>query len=96
MGINLNEDRREQIEQILGARWGSFPIKYLGLPLSDGVIKVSDWDSIIKRVGNRIASWKGKLLSAGGRWILYKVVLTNLSLCYLSIFKVPRSVLQEN
>lgn len=91
VGIHIRDDKKELIADTLGAR-GSFPIKYLGLPLMDGSLRIADWTDIIKRIGDSIASWKGKLLLAGARCMLPKVILSNMPIYYLSMFRIPRAV----
>ena len=43
---------------VLGCKQGSFPMKYLGLPLSANVRDRSIWNPIIKKVERRLAGWK--------------------------------------
>ena len=48
-----------------------------------------------KSTGRRLSSWKGKLLSVGGRLVLINSVLTNMVLYMLSFFQLPKGVLQR-
>lgn len=43
----------------------------------------------------KLASWKGNLLSLGGRLTLLKASLANLPLYYLSIFPIPKGVTEK-
>lgn len=47
---------------------------------------------MIERMEKRLASWKGKLLSIGGRLTLIKSTLSNLAVYYLSLFPIPKGV----
>lgn len=48
-----------------------------------------------ERLQKRLCSWKGKLLSVGGRLVPINSVLTNMVLYMLSFFQVPKGVLQR-
>ncbi|WVZ90591.1 hypothetical protein U9M48_036878 [Paspalum notatum var. saurae] len=42
---------------------GSFPFRYLGIPMHYRKLRNADWRTIEERFENRLSSWKGKLLS---------------------------------
>ena len=46
----------------------------------------------MERLQKRLALWKAKYLSFGGRITLIKLVLSNLPLYYLSLFKCPMEI----
>ena len=48
--------------------------KWLGLPTIIGKSKAQVFVELKDRVAKKLASWKGKLLSIGGREILIKAV----------------------
>ncbi|CAL5411877.1 unnamed protein product [Camellia sinensis] len=66
---------------------------YLGLPLGANPRLKKTWKPVIDKVRAKLASWKRKLLSFGGRLTLIKSVLSSLPVYYLSIFKMPKSVI---
>jgi hypothetical protein len=43
----------------------------------------------------RLSSWKGKLLSLGGRLVLINLVLTNMVLYMISFFQLPKGILHR-
>ena len=49
---------RADMVDVLGCKQGSFPMKYLGLPLGANVRDRSIWNLIIKKVERRLAGWK--------------------------------------
>ncbi|KAK3206772.1 hypothetical protein Dsin_020818 [Dipteronia sinensis] len=79
----------------LRCRKSNFPITYLGLPLGSRPSSKAFCDSVLLRIQKRLAPWKKKFLSKGGRLILIKSVLASIPTYYLSIFKVPVSVAQD-
>lgn len=66
------------------------PFKYLRLSLIIDGSKPSESNSslLLQKIENKLASWKGKYLSFGGRLVLINLVVTALSLYYLSFFKL--------
>ncbi|WVZ95111.1 hypothetical protein U9M48_040913 [Paspalum notatum var. saurae] len=53
--------------ELFGCRVGTFPFRYLGLPMHYKKLRNSDWKTIEERFEQRLSGWKGKLLSVGGR-----------------------------
>jgi hypothetical protein len=81
--------------QIFGCKEGSFPFKYLGIPMNTHKLRNKDWKEIEERFQKKLASWKGKLLSAGGRLVLINSVLSSLPMFMMSFFRIPKGVLKR-
>ena len=77
---------------LLKCKIQQLPITYLGISPGSNPKKVSTWKLIVEKVEKRLTLWKTNVLSRAGRLTLIKVVLNNLSLIYLSIFKIPKKV----
>ncbi|KAJ9557020.1 hypothetical protein OSB04_011634 [Centaurea solstitialis] len=92
---NVSDSAREAILNCLPFRMGTFPIRYLGVPLSPVFLRVSDYGGMIARVKQRIQNWKMKFLSFGGRRQLVRSVLQSLQLYWMAIFVFPASVIHE-
>ena len=71
---NTPQERKESTLNILGLMQDSRHNKYLGLPTIIGKSKAQVFAELQDRVGKKLAGWKGKLLSIGGREILIKAV----------------------
>ena len=71
---NTSPAARDEILNSLGPMQDSRHKKYLGLPSLIGKSKSQVFFEIKERVGKKLAGWKGKLLSIGGREILIKAV----------------------
>ena len=87
--------KTETYIQIFGCREGSFPFKYLGIPMGQHKLTNRDWSQIEERFHKKLSSWKGKLLSAGGRLVLINSVLSSLPMYMLSFFRIPKGVLKK-
>ncbi|KAJ9536525.1 LOW QUALITY PROTEIN: hypothetical protein OSB04_un000277 [Centaurea solstitialis] len=92
---NVPDDEKHAILQCLPFRLGSFPIRYLGIPLSPVALKPADYSGIIARVKERLHNWKSKFLSYGGRRQLVVSVLQSLQLYWMQIFMFPAVVVHD-
>lgn len=94
-GIEVERDVLQLYARILGCKTDVWPINYLGLPLGGVSRSLSFWDPVIERINNKLASWKRLYISFGGRITLIKAVLSNLSIYYMFIFKMPTKVIKR-
>ncbi|GJR66519.1 RNA-directed DNA polymerase, eukaryota [Tanacetum coccineum] len=67
---------------------------YLGLPVGKNMKYCDGWLDVIRRVQDRLSSWKVRSLSIGGRLALIKSVLGSIPLYCLSIFKAQMKVIK--
>jgi hypothetical protein len=84
MGVTAREQRR--VASMLNCKLGQFPIKYLGLPVSDKALRVSDWDFLPQKVGHRVDPWQGLLLALVGRLELTNSCLSSLPMFAMGIY----------
>ena len=54
-----------------------------------------DWKVVEDKIERKLSSWKGKLMSVGGRLVVLNSVLTSLVMFMLSFFEVPKGVLEK-
>ncbi|RVW41751.1 putative mitochondrial protein [Vitis vinifera] len=54
------------------------------------------WDPVIERISRRLDGWQKAYLSFGGRITLIQSCLTHMPCYFLSLFKLPASVLQKS
>jgi hypothetical protein len=72
-----------------------FPIKYLGLPLTLGRLRMVHLQYIQDRVKEKISGWQGKLVTIAGRKELIKSVITSLPVYLLTALKPPKKFIKE-
>lgn len=89
LAVNMDEGEINVYAHIFCCKRSNFPIKYLGVPLHYDKLKKEDLQPVIDMM-KRIAGWKGKLLSYGGRLVLLKACLSNIPIYLLSIIKFPK------
>ncbi|XP_071700523.1 uncharacterized protein [Rutidosis leptorrhynchoides] len=72
---------------------GSFPARYLGLPLITTRLYHKDCHSLLDKAKKRIKDWKNRVLSFAGRLQLIQSVLSSLQVYWMSMFMLPKSVI---
>ena len=88
--IGMEEEETRAWAQTLCCKIGSFPFKYLGVPLHHTKLGRDDLQPVVDKILKRVAGWKGKLLSYGGRLVLLKTCLASIPIYRMSIIKFPR------
>jgi hypothetical protein len=81
--LNMEEEEIESFASIFGCPVGSFPIKYLGVPLHSNKLRIEDLQPLIDKIIKRIAVWRGKLLCQVGRQILIKTCIASIPIYLL-------------
>jgi hypothetical protein len=88
--VKLDEEETQQYAMIFCCKIGSFPFKYLGVPLHYDKLRREDIKPIVDKVLNRIPGWKGMLLSYGTRMILLKACLASIPIYLMSLIRFPK------
>lgn len=84
-----------KVERITGIKRQNFPILYLGCPIFYARRNMEYYQSMIIMVMDKLQTWKGKLLSVGGRTVLIANVLQSMSMHLLSAVNPPKSVINK-
>ncbi|GFZ03333.1 hypothetical protein Acr_15g0019410 [Actinidia rufa] len=71
---------------------GSFPFRYLGIPVADSRLKIAQYSPMIAKILDSINAWAGATLSYVGRTELIKSVLQGVECFWLSILPIPSRV----
>ena len=91
--VPVGEDNNlDALANILQCRVGSFPMKYLGMPLGTSFKTTSIWNPILEKMKKKLSRWKRLYLSKGGRLMLLKSTLSSLPTYFLSLFTIPKSM----
>jgi hypothetical protein len=54
-----------------------------------------DWRLVEERFQKKLSSWKGKMLSSGGRLVLINSILSSLPMYMMSFFRIPKGVSEK-
>ena len=105
-GLRINSDKTEiypiryptalwpALMEVFPGKYSNLPGKYLGLPLHFKKVRRNDLQPLIEKINNRLAGWKGKLLSKAGRETLVKAVLSAQPIYHLTVFPPQKWLLQ--
>jgi hypothetical protein len=91
-GINVEEGFLASATSFLKCIVGWLPFIYLGLPVGANPRRLSTWNLVLDVIQKRLASWKNKYVSLGGRVVLLNSVLAVIPIFYLSLFRMPVGV----
>ena len=95
VSANTEEEKKNEILEILGPMQDSQHSKYLGLPSIIGKSKNEVFAKIRERFGRKLAGLKEKLLSIGGREILIKAVTQAIPVYTMSCFQLPKGLCDD-
>jgi hypothetical protein len=70
-------------------------MKYLGFFLKPNNYRVNDWMWLLKKIEKRIENWTFRWLSLGGRLTLANSFLQSIPFYWLSLVKIPSSMLHQ-
>ena len=91
----VHDGMRQEILLETGFSAGSFPFKYLGVPLSPHRLLVSQFSPLLRKLEAAVQNWVGKHLSFAGRLELLRSVLYGMVQFWLCIFPVPDTVILQ-
>ncbi|XP_071725541.1 uncharacterized protein [Rutidosis leptorrhynchoides] len=94
-GIHVSKEDMINFSAIFECKVGTFPMVYLGIPIGFNSNRIAMWDPIVNKFKKKLAGWKGRCLSFGGRLVMVNAVLSNLPLHYMSIYKAPVAVIKQ-
>ncbi|XP_027181659.1 uncharacterized protein LOC113780035 [Coffea eugenioides] len=92
---NVDYQRRREVRQSLGSIQVATQGRYLGLPMVITRSKQQVFGYIKDSISRRMASWKNKLLSQGGKEVLLKAVSMAMPVYTMSCFKLPNKLCKE-
>ncbi|KAL5566610.1 hypothetical protein UlMin_029774 [Ulmus minor] len=91
-GIHMEDEEVMALAAVVGCEKGSWPMKYLGLPLGGNPNSTEFWNPVVEKVGKRLDGWKKSFLSKGGRLTMIQSVLSSIPIYFMSLFKLPNGV----
>ncbi|KAL7197294.1 hypothetical protein ACSBR2_019889 [Camellia fascicularis] len=86
---------RDEILRVCNFNEGTFPMRYLGVPLVSTKLKATDCDQLVERITKRIKSWTNKCLTYAGRAQLIESVLFSMQVYWTTLFILPKKVIKS-
>jgi hypothetical protein len=106
-GLKINFDKSEVLlvggdnnlvvayAEVFNCKIELFPIRYLGVPISAGRLRVIDWIKLDEKSAKKLDVWQGGVMSFGGRTILINASLSNASIYHMSMFLLPKTTIEN-
>jgi hypothetical protein len=88
--IRCAEIDLQPVLQSFSGEWVSYPINYLGLPITLNRLKLVHLQLILDRASSKLSGWQGRLMNLGGRRELVKTVLSSVPTYLLTALKPPK------
>jgi hypothetical protein len=90
--FNTPDSIKAHLTRTLGFRQGDLPTKYLGNQLDINPTRMKNWQGVIDKIKNRLASWPFRSLNIASRIVLLKSVLQSIPIYPLSIKATSKGV----
>ncbi|KAL8124855.1 hypothetical protein AgCh_012495 [Apium graveolens] len=81
--------------QLEGDRNTSGDIIYLSANISASVTSIQFWDPLVDKMKKKLATWKTHATNSAGRLVLLKAALDSIPVFWLSLFKLPKLVVNK-
>lgn len=80
---------------IFNCQVGTFPLKYLGVPVSLSRLHLIDWLPLIEKSDKKLGVWKGGSMSIAGRTTLIGSSLNNTPIYQMSLYLLPKTIVHK-
>jgi hypothetical protein len=90
----ISDQLKGEVVSILQMSEGSFPVHYLGVPLTTKRLTATDCEMLVSKITARIDSWVVRKLSFAGRLQLISSILYSLQVYWSRIFILPKKVIK--
>jgi hypothetical protein len=86
--IGLSGDEQQQAATILGCKIGTFPLRYLGMPVSYSKITKTQLRYVSDKAEKRLSTWQCDYLSSGGKSILIESCLSSIPMYTMGVYEL--------
>jgi hypothetical protein len=83
-GINVEDSFMRAASNFVPCNTDSIPFRFLGIPVGANPRRCATWSPILNSIKSKLSSWRGRMLSIGGRVTLINSVLSSLPLYFFS------------
>ncbi|XP_058765105.1 uncharacterized protein LOC131638559 [Vicia villosa] len=95
IGINANNNFLDAASFVLSCKVEASKFLFLGIIIGCNPRRYSSWITLLSKMKKRLAGWKNRFLSLGGRITLLKSILSSLTIFNMSFYKMPVMVAKE-
>jgi hypothetical protein len=90
----INEEDKKKLLELMHMNEGTFPVRYLGVPLISRRLLASDCSVLVDKITTRIDSWLSRHLSFAGRLQLINSILVSLQTFWARVFILPMKIVR--
>ncbi|WOG86222.1 hypothetical protein DCAR_0205423 [Daucus carota subsp. sativus] len=94
-GFHIPQSRIDKWTSCLGCMSGKLPFSYLGATIGASPTSVKFWEPLLARLRKKLGNFEATCISMAGRLILLKAALDSAPIYWLSLYKLPTSVLNS-
>ncbi|CAH9133061.1 unnamed protein product [Cuscuta epithymum] len=91
----VNDNDLDEIMALVDFGRGTFPVKYLGIPLAPLKVSVAQYAPLISTISDFLKVWNTKTLSYAGKLELIRSVIQGVQSFWLQVFPVPQTILDR-
>ncbi|GKV46774.1 hypothetical protein SLEP1_g53743 [Rubroshorea leprosula] len=95
IGVGVDQNWCAKMAYQLCCKEGKLPFRYLGIPIGGNHRRRAMWQPMVESVRKKLASWKGRYLSMGGRITLINSVLSSLPVFLMSVYVIPKGIIHS-
>ena len=93
--FGVSDQWRSDVAKYLNCTLLSIPFTYLGIPIGANPRRTQMWNYIVHKYERKLAKWKQRYISWGGRVTIIKGALTSIPIYFLSFFRIPKTVVER-
>lgn len=90
-----DEHKSASFSKMMNCAIGTWPIKYLGVPVAGSRLHVIDWLLLDEKLLKRLDGWQGRSLSIGGRVTLINACLSSILTYCMSMYLLPKIIVKR-
>ena len=92
--IRCTTEIMDKVERVSGCAVGTFPCKYLGLPLTLRKQSAAQLAGLVDQLANALPRWKASKMPRSGRMLLIKSVLCTIPLHAMLALDLPQKTIK--
>ena len=86
--MGLSEEEQQETVRVLNCKLGSFPMKYLGMPVSDCKVTKAQLKYVSDKTEKRLGTWQCDYLSSGGKSVLIDSCLSSIPMYTMGVYQL--------
>lgn len=93
--VGVSDAVKNELLQMMGFQLGSFPFRYLGIPVASTRLTISDFCPMLDKLSSKVNAWPCHSPSHAGRLELVRSVLQGVQCYWMSILAFPDGVIKK-